>query len=369
MATEFAFDSAVLNVLERAGFAAALRLCAQGQYDELFENLACCGARLAKLQVDTRAVAGALDLWRQAGEACLARLAPGRRGPVRAALDRLSSTLFIALSGAYFDAQKRESAMLTAALASERAHIADSLRERELRIAELSGHLLRVQEQERRHISRELHDETGQALMVLRLCLGMMESSAPSPAAQQKLREMLEVVDRAVVELRRIMGRLSPLVLEELGLVAAIRKEAKDLAASAGIRARVAIDDDFGRLPGDVESAMYRVVQEALHNVAKHAQASSVEIRLARGARRVTLVVADNGVGISRPATVGACRTFGLQGIRERISMLGGTVRIRSAKGKGTRLEVRVPAARGGLETLLARPERTGSGGSESRPN
>ncbi len=134
------------------------------------------------------------------------------------------------------------------ALAIDRAGMTDALRERETRIAELSGHLLRVQEEERKRISRELHDETGQALMVIRLYLGMLEDSVGTRSARAKIRETLEVVDRTIEGIRRIIGRLSPLVLQELGLIAAVRKEAKDLAKSSGVKARVTVSPEFGRL-------------------------------------------------------------------------------------------------------------------------
>src|SRR5205823_6543646 len=152
------------------------------------------------------------------------------------------------------------------ALAIDRAQMTDALRERESRIAELSAHLLRVQEEERKRISRELHDETGQALMVIRLYLGMLEAQMPPRGARHKVRETLEVVDRTIDGLRRIIGKLSPLVLQELGLIAAIRKEAKDLARNTGVKARVAVNDSVGRLDAESEMAIYRVVQEALHN-------------------------------------------------------------------------------------------------------
>src|SRR5437660_11826288 len=144
-------------------------------------------------------------------------------------------------------------------------------RDREHRIAELSGHLLRVQEEERERISRELHDETGQALMVIRLYLGMMEPSITARPLKTKVRETVEVVDRTIEGIRRIIGKLSPLVLQELGLVAAIRKEAKDLARNTGVKARVMISDEVGRFATGAEQAIYRVGQEALNNVAKHA--------------------------------------------------------------------------------------------------
>jgi signal transduction histidine kinase len=230
------------------------------------------------------------------------------------------------------------------ALAIDRAGMTDALREREARIAELSAHLLKAQEEERKRISRELHDETGQALMVIRLYLGMLESSVGTRSARAKIHETLEVVDRSIEGIRRIIGRLSPLLLQELGLIAAVRKEAKDLAKSTGVKARVHVPSDFGRLPAPMETAIYRVVQEALHNVAKHANAQTVMIELAREGDNVRLLIEDDGVGIS-PKPNPARQTFGVSGMRERIATIGGMIKIVSSRGQGTRIEVNVPVS------------------------
>ncbi|MBV9607948.1 MAG: GAF domain-containing sensor histidine kinase, partial [Acidobacteria bacterium] len=213
------------------------------------------------------------------------------------------------------------------ALAIDRARINDALREREARIAQLSAHLLQVQEQERKRISRELHDETGQGLMVIRLYLGMLEAGIRSRTARAKIRETVAVVDRTIDGIRRIIGRLSPLVLEELGLISAIRKEAKDFSRNTGVRARVAVPSEVGRLRPETEAAIYRVVQEALHNVAKHAQAANVSINMQRDNGTVRLTVEDDGVGF-QPRFVSSSRgnSFGLAGIKERVGMLGGAV-------------------------------------------
>lgn len=229
------------------------------------------------------------------------------------------------------------------ALAIERARMTDALREREQKIAELSAHLLRVQEEERKRISRELHDETGQALMVIRLYLGMMESSITARSARAKIRETVDVVDRTIEGIRRIIGKLSPLVLQELGLVAAIRKEAKLLAKTTGVKTRVLISEDVGRLAPGAEQAIYRVVQEALHNVGKHARARNVMVQVMREDEQVHVVVEDDGIGIQgRPNARN--QSFGLAGMKERIAVLGGISRVISAKGKGTRIEITVPA-------------------------
>lgn len=230
------------------------------------------------------------------------------------------------------------------ALAIDRAGMTDALRERERRIAELSGHLLRAQEEERKRISRELHDETGQALMVIRLYLGMLERNVGTRSARAKIRETLDVVDRAIDGIRRIIGRLSPLVLQELGLIAAVRKEAKDLAKSSGVKARVTVSPEFGRLPAAVETAVYRVVQEALHNVAQHASANTVNIEMTCDGDSVRLLVEDDGVGIVAKPKPGR-RSFGLAGMHERVGNIGGKMWVTSARGKGTRIEVNVPIA------------------------
>jgi signal transduction histidine kinase len=234
------------------------------------------------------------------------------------------------------------------ALAIDRAGMTDALREREMRIAELSGHLLRAQEEERKRISRELHDETGQALMVIRLYLGMLEGTVGTRSARAKIRETLDVVDRTIEGIRRIIGRLSPLVLQELGLIAAVRKEAKDLAKSSGVKARVTVSPEFGRLPAIVETAVYRVVQEALHNVAQHAAASTVNIEMTRDGDSVHLLVEDDGVGMAAKAKASR-QTFGLAGMYERIGNIGGKMKVISARGKGTRIEVNAPISGTGL--------------------
>ena len=199
------------------------------------------------------------------------------------------------------------------ALAIDRAGMNDALREREMRIAELSGHLMHAQEEERKRISRELHDETGQGLMVIRLYLGMLESERERARRRSKIRETLDVVDRTIEGIRRIIARLSPLVLQELGLIAAVRKEAKDLAKSAGVKAKVTVSPEFGRLPAAVEAAFYRVVQEALHNVAKHASATTVNIEMRRDGDLVRLSIDDDGVGITA-ASPPAARPLGWPG-------------------------------------------------------
>jgi signal transduction histidine kinase len=178
---------------------------------------------------------------------------------------------------------------------------------------------------------------------VIRLYLGMLKNSLTSKASKAKVDETVDVVDRTVEGIRRIIGKLSPLVLQELGLFAALRKEAQHLQQKHNVATRVAISDEVGRLSAETETAIYRIVQEALHNIAKHAQAQNAQVVMERDNGVIRLAVEDDGVGIFPKGNYRG-NSFGLAGIKERVGMLGGDVRVISMKGKGTRIEVSVPA-------------------------
>lgn len=210
-------------------------------------------------------------------------------------------------------------------------------------VSELSRHLIRAQESERKRISRELHDEAGQGLMVLRLYLGMLASESGTPKKAQKIEEAINMLDRTIGDLRRLIARLSPRVLDEMGLLAAIRKEARELSRATGMKAALELPESLEGVDRESEIAIYRSVQEALNNVAKHSQARSFKVVMERNQNFVLLLVEDDGVGFARNGGA-ANRTFGITGMRERIAALGGTVRIRSRHGRGTRVRVMLPA-------------------------
>jgi two-component system, NarL family, sensor histidine kinase UhpB len=207
--------------------------------------------------------------------------------------------------------------------------------------ADLSRQLLKAQEEERRRISRELHDETGQALMVLRFHLEMLAGDTKSEEQKAKIQESLEVLDRTIEGLRRTIARLSPRVLEELGLVSAIRRQALITAKHTGMKAHLELPEDLAPMDHDIEVALYRSVQEALHNIAKHSRATTFTVRLSRSANKVSLQIEDDGVGFS-PRTAPE-RGFGLTGLRERAAALGGSVRIHSESGHGTQIRIVLP--------------------------
>jgi signal transduction histidine kinase len=208
--------------------------------------------------------------------------------------------------------------------------------------SELSRHLLRAEEEERRRISRELHDGTGQGLMVLRLYLGMLASESSTPESQAKIQEALKLLDHTVEDLRRLIARLSPRVLEEDGLLAAIRKSVRDLSRSTGLKARLELPRELRELDPELAVALYRSLQEALHNIAKHAQARNFAVLVDCSEDSISLRIEDDGVGFSgrRHSRSG---TFGLLGMKQRIAALGGKVRICSRKGRGAGVKITVP--------------------------
>jgi signal transduction histidine kinase len=156
-----------------------------------------------------------------------------------------------------------------------------------------------------------------------------------------KIREALELLDRTIEGLRRTIARLSPRVLEEFGLSTAIRRQARLLAKHKGMKASLEIPENWSSADHDVDVALYRSVQEALHNVAKHSQASKFSVRLEVADEKVTLQVEDDGIGFSRRAA--HIRGFGLTGMRERAAALGGSMKIRSERGKGTSIQIQLP--------------------------
>ena len=205
-------------------------------------------------------------------------------------------------------------------------------------IPDLSRQLLQAQEEERRRITRELHDETGQALMVLRFQLEMLSSETSDSGQKSRIRESLGLLDRTIDGLRRTIARLSPRVLEELGLIAAIRKQVQLLARHTPIHAHLNAPEHVGEMDPDIQVAVYRSVQEALNNVAKHSQAKNFTVKLTCSGRKVALEVEDDGIGFSPRAAQD--RGFGLKGMRERATALGGSMTIRSKPGQGTRVRI-----------------------------
>jgi signal transduction histidine kinase len=207
---------------------------------------------------------------------------------------------------------------------------------------------LRAQEEERKRISRELHDEAGQGLMVLRLYLGMLASESATRESTAKIQEAMAMLDRTIGDLRRIIARLSPRILDEMGLLSAIRKEARELSRTSGMKSHMLLPERLEGISHEVEVAVYRSVQEALNNIAKHSQARNFRVCLERLNSSLELLVEDDGIGFRRTSRNGH-RSFGIVGMRERIAALGGTVRVRSRARRGTRVKVSLPLRSAGM--------------------
>lgn len=220
--------------------------------------------------------------------------------------------------------------------------------ERSFHLAVLHRHVTRAQEDERRRIARELHDQTVQSLIVL--CRGLDSAAAVRRlprATLGLLHNLRAIADDVLADVRRVSRDLRPTVLDDLGLVSAVEWLAAELAKRHGIPVRVEVTGIRPRLPAETELALFRIVQEGLHNVEKHAAASEVVVVLAFAAGSFRVSVRDNGKGFHKPLTLHGLvpdGKLGLVGMHERAELLGGTLDLQSTVGKGTCLTVTLPA-------------------------
>jgi signal transduction histidine kinase len=199
-----------------------------------------------------------------------------------------------------------------------------------------------AQEVERRRLARELHDETGQALSSILLGLKALEDRVGDAAARQAVSDVRELVVSTLHDVRRLAVELRPKVLDDFGLVAALERLTETFGAQTGIGVRFQSGLPAGRLPADVETALYRIVQESLTNIVKHSRARNISIVLVRKPGAVAAVIEDDGEGFD-PGSV-RDGGYGLAGMRERVGLLDGRLQIESSGG-GTTLVAEVPLA------------------------
>jgi signal transduction histidine kinase len=223
------------------------------------------------------------------------------------------------------------------------------LSERDRSRGELLRKVISAQEDERKRIARELHDETSQSLAAVAIALETASTLASGPA-RGRIDDAKAIAGRALDELHRLLFDLRPSVLDDLGLASAVRWYAERHLEPAGISVRCEASGLEQRLPAEIETALFRVVQEALNNVAKHSGAETVLVECAARDDVVTIEVEDDGKGFD-PQTVGPSASgtgLGLTGMRERVALLGGTLTLDTSPGEGTRIAVTVPlTARG----------------------
>ncbi|MBI3802526.1 MAG: GAF domain-containing protein [Nitrospirae bacterium] len=225
----------------------------------------------------------------------------------------------------------------------------------------LSLKVLSTQEEERKRISRELHDAMGQGLLALKLHLEILAEQIPPEMANQReeIAEAHGIASQTIEEIRRLVADLRPLKLDDLGLVPTLRGLIKEFSKKFKIHVTLKRVKLFRRLPSEMETIAYRVIQEALTNIAKHARATEAAIFLERIEERVRVRVIDNGIGFDAiNLAKRRARHFGLVGIQERVDLMGGTFQVISGRGRGTELRVELP-----LEAPVQRREQAVAGG------
>ncbi len=233
-------------------------------------------------------------------------------------------------------------------IAVENARLYERVQEKEALRGELLERVVAAQEEERKRLARDLHDQTGQTLAGLAMGIHSVEAMMQSnPAlAEKRLAELERMSASAVDDLRAMIADLRPAQLDDLGLVPALRDMAEHIAARSGMRVEVNASEPRRRLRAQVETILYRLAQEALNNAARHSRATHVSITLRFTQSDVMLEIQDDGVGFSPEAiikTQAPRRAWGLLGMQERVMLVGGTLDIQSAPGKGTRLVAHIP--------------------------
>jgi PAS domain S-box-containing protein len=207
----------------------------------------------------------------------------------------------------------------------------------------LTAHLNEVREEESARISREVHDVLGQALTAIRLGVGWLGRRLEGDEeAARRVDDTREIIDETIRHVRQISADLRPGVLDDFGLVSALEWQAAQFETRTGVPCRFEARGPERELPSDTATAVFRIAQEALTNVARHAQATAVEVAVETGETHLLLVVRDDGVGLAAPAD-GRHRSLGLLGMQERARMLGGTLDVAGAPGAGTRVELVLP--------------------------
>ncbi|MFB3906416.1 MAG: GAF domain-containing protein [Acidobacteriota bacterium] len=239
--------------------------------------------------------------------------------------------------------QLAEALASQAAVAMQNAWLFAQLRTSRERLQTLSRQLVEVQENERGYIARELHDEAGQVLTSLMVGLRLLERDAQNPqAVVTGIAKLKTMVDNVLEELHRLARDLRPASLDYLGLEAALRQHLETVAEQNQITVQI---DTVGidlRFPKDIEVALYRIAQEAMANVARHAHASRVDVLLKKCADKLVMIIEDNGVGLNEETALSSGR-LGLFGMRERAEMLGGSLTVECSKSGGASLLVEVP--------------------------
>lgn len=226
---------------------------------------------------------------------------------------------------------------------NERRLAEQALRQSQEELRQLASYQERIKEDERKRIAREIHDELGQNLLALRIDVAILHArtGAAHPKLNKKVHAVLEHIDTTMKAMRAIINNLRPTVLD-LGLSAAIEWQVKEFQRRTGIACELVMVDKDMEVDDNRATALFRILQESLNNVFRHARATRARIEVNRDDDRLSMTVADNGVGIF-PGCRRKANSFGLVGIKERISTLGGDFKIETGEDIGTSLTVSIP--------------------------
>jgi len=218
------------------------------------------------------------------------------------------------------------------------------LRKSEQQLRNLTAYVQKVAEVERTNIAREIHDELGQALTVLKMDLTWLKKMLPEGQKPmvEKTDTMLEITNSTIETIKRISTDLRPGILDDLGLAAAIEWQAEEFQKQTGIKCEVTLDAKDTTLDKDRDTAIFRIFQETLTNVARHSKATQVTVNLKEKEGQIKLTVKDNGRGITKEEITHP-KSYGLMGIRERAKILNGNSIIKGFRGKGTSVSVGIP--------------------------
>ena len=234
-----------------------------------------------------------------------------------------------------------------ARIKSENARLVERVAESERRFRRISLGVLRLQEEERSRISRDLHDGIGQLLTALKIQLELLEREAKTfPEILSRVESARELSETALAEVRQLSHLLRPQMLDELGLESTLRWLARTFQKRTGIAVEVVFEGAESRGNPDVETLVYRIVQEALTNVAKHSGASAATVTLRREPDRLSVRVEDRGAGFRPQETLSGRdedRGFGVRAMRDRVEFVHGRFSLRSAPGEGTAVEAEIP--------------------------
>jgi PAS domain S-box-containing protein len=231
---------------------------------------------------------------------------------------------------------------------AEQKRLYEQVRDGEKQLRHLANHLQTTREDERGYLAREIHDQLGQALTALKMDLAWLSKRFPNEpsALKEKAASMGNLIDETVVVVRRIATELRPGLLDHLGLVAAIEWHAQEFTRRTDIICELELEEIQPAVEAGLATQLFRIIQEALTNIARHAQATQLKIMLRTDKQTITLCIEDNGRGIQQNE-MNNSTSLGLLGIRERALAYGGQFQIQGRSGKGTRLEVRIPRQAG----------------------